>query len=192
MDRTPSPNRFCVKTDIVNRTELQALPVGVRSAEICVRQILGHHLGIPSRSRNRLSSPGKLNVIADGLSRQWEGQPRDIGLIDGSEWTVSEDWESNSGLINDLLLLSVFLEVVEAMLQLDQGKEVRSRKRARHQASQYQSRMRHEGGGKGVGSKAACRRRTLGTGCHQNCANGPHIQPKTPLATRADNAAPSV
>jgi len=32
--------------------------------------------------------PGKLNVIADGLSRQWEGQPRNIGLLDGSDWTV--------------------------------------------------------------------------------------------------------
>lgn len=35
--------------------------------------------------------PGKLNVIADGLSRQWEGQPRDEGMEDGSTWTVSED-----------------------------------------------------------------------------------------------------
>jgi hypothetical protein len=47
--------------------------------------------------------PGKLNVIADWLSRQWEGQPRDAGLQDGSEWTVSKDWEANSGLVNDIL-----------------------------------------------------------------------------------------
>ncbi|KIK32387.1 hypothetical protein CY34DRAFT_66878, partial [Suillus luteus UH-Slu-Lm8-n1] len=75
---------------------------------------------------------------------------------DGSEWTVSEDWEANSGLINDLLQVStgieesttsqllqrfteepVFQEVVEAMLEMDRGKEVRNRKRARHRATQY-------------------------------------------------------
>jgi hypothetical protein len=54
--------------------------------------------------------PGKLNVIVDRLSRQWEGQPRDIGLLDGSEWTVSEDWEANMGLINDLLQISTKIE----------------------------------------------------------------------------------
>jgi hypothetical protein len=47
--------------------------------------------------------PRKLNIIADGLSRQWEGQPRDAGLQDSSKWTVSEDWEANSGLVNDIL-----------------------------------------------------------------------------------------
>lgn len=53
---------------------------------------------------------GKLNVITDGLSRQWEGHPRDVGLLDGSEWTVSEDWEANTGLINDLLQISTNIE----------------------------------------------------------------------------------
>ena len=99
--------------------------------------------------------PGKLNVIADGLSRQWEGQPRNNGLQDDSEWTVSEDWESNTGLINDMLLISpvderianelckrfanesVFLEVVESILQIDSAKLLRDRKRARHRASQF-------------------------------------------------------
>jgi hypothetical protein len=100
--------------------------------------------------------PGKLNVIADGLSRQWEGQPRDAGIDDGSAWTVSEDWEASSGLINDLLLTEsmtqqepvsdlqkrfanepVFLEVVESILEVDSRKSLRDRKRARHRASQY-------------------------------------------------------
>ena len=101
--------------------------------------------------------PGKLNVVADGLSRQWEEQPRDNGALDGSEWTVNEDWESNTGIVNDLLCLStlttdhgetsqllqrfanepVFKEVIEAMLQIDQNTDVRNRRRARHRASQY-------------------------------------------------------
>ncbi|KAJ8585786.1 hypothetical protein M405DRAFT_712472, partial [Rhizopogon salebrosus TDB-379] len=93
--------------------------------------------------------------IADGLSRQWEGQPRNSGLQDDSEWTVSEDWEANTGLINDMLLISpvdeqiaknlckrfanesVFLEVVESILQMDSAKLLRDRKRARHRASQF-------------------------------------------------------
>ena len=44
--------------------------------------------------------PGKLNVVADGLSRMWEGLPCEEG--DGSEWTVSEDWESMQGLYNNI------------------------------------------------------------------------------------------
>jgi hypothetical protein len=35
--------------------------------------------------------PRKLNIIADGLSRQWEGQPRDIGLLDrASQYMIEE------------------------------------------------------------------------------------------------------
>jgi hypothetical protein len=100
--------------------------------------------------------PGKLNVIADGLSRQWEGQPRDIGLLDGSDWTVSEDWEASSGLVNDILFNSstiepqlisslqerfinepVFREVVESIAQLGTTGSLRDKKRAKHRASQY-------------------------------------------------------
>jgi hypothetical protein len=33
--------------------------------------------------------PGKLNVVADGISRKWENTPPIPG--DGSEWMVSED-----------------------------------------------------------------------------------------------------
>jgi hypothetical protein len=100
--------------------------------------------------------PGKLNVIADGLSQQWEGQLRDVGLNDESEWTVSEEWEANLGLTNDILLTEstaqqkpvsplqerfanepVFLEVVESILGMNEMKPLHDRKRAMHQASQY-------------------------------------------------------
>src|SRR6267154_4233092 len=100
--------------------------------------------------------PGKLNVIADGLSRQWEGQPRDIGLLDGSDWTVSEDWEARSGLVNDILFSTltiepqlimslqerfinepVFREVIESIAQLCSTGPLKDRKRAKHRASQY-------------------------------------------------------
>ena len=74
---------------------------------------------------------------------------------DGSHWTVSEDWEASTGLTHDIFLITdpsspeatnlrehfkdepLFLEVVEALLELDQGKEIRLRKRARHRASEY-------------------------------------------------------
>jgi hypothetical protein len=86
--------------------------------------------------------PGKLNVIADGLSRQWEGQPRNTGLRDGSDWTVSEDWEARSGLLNDILFTSsiepqlttslqerfakepIFREVVESIAQINSDKSL--------------------------------------------------------------------
>lgn len=50
---------------------------------------------------------GKLNVITDRLSQQWEGQPRDAGIEDGSSWIVSEDWGSERGLINDIQMTTV-------------------------------------------------------------------------------------
>ena len=97
--------------------------------------------------------PGRINVVADGLSRAAEGTPREEG--DGSEWTVSEDWEATAGLTHDLFHVAdagseemtalrerfrdvpMLLEVVEALLELDQGTSLRKRKRARHQASEY-------------------------------------------------------
>ncbi|TFY76260.1 hypothetical protein EWM64_g7752 [Hericium alpestre] len=49
--------------------------------------------------------PGKLNVIADGLSRKGEGLPHEAG--NGSNWTVNEDWEASRGLVNDVMTLAV-------------------------------------------------------------------------------------
>ena len=90
--------------------------------------------------------PGRVNFVADGLSRAHKGLPNEND--DGSQWTVSEDWESSTGLKHDIFLLTdptdpvvtqlrerfkeepIFLEVIEALLDLDQGKSVRTRKRA--------------------------------------------------------------
>ena len=44
--------------------------------------------------------PGRLNVVADGLSQASEGTKNEKG--DGSDWTVLEDWEANVGLIHDI------------------------------------------------------------------------------------------
>ena len=97
--------------------------------------------------------PGRVNLVADGLSRANEGLPNEEG--DGSEWTVSEDWETTTGLVHDVFYISdpasqeathlrerfkdepIFLEVVEALLELDQGKDAKLRRRARHRASEY-------------------------------------------------------
>ncbi|KAG2114290.1 uncharacterized protein F5147DRAFT_570641, partial [Suillus discolor] len=74
---------------------------------------------------------------------------------DGSTWTVSEDWETETGLINDILLTSmiyeqtvksllerftnkpIFLEVIESIAQVNSNKPLRDRKRAHHRASEY-------------------------------------------------------
>ena len=97
--------------------------------------------------------PGRINVVADGLSRANEGLPNEEG--DGSQWTVSEDWETATGLTHDIFYTTnpatpevvqlrerfknepIFSEVIDALLNLDHGKDVRLRKRARHRASEY-------------------------------------------------------
>ena len=97
--------------------------------------------------------PGRINVVADGLSRAAEGTPREEG--DSSEWTVSEDWEAAAGLTHNLFHVAdkdseevtklrerfkdvpMLLEVVDALLELDQGTSLRKWKRARRRASDY-------------------------------------------------------
>ena len=48
--------------------------------------------------------PGRINVVADGLSRASEGLPNEDN--DGSQWTVAEDWETITGLTHDVFLLT--------------------------------------------------------------------------------------
>ncbi|TFY79119.1 hypothetical protein EWM64_g4891 [Hericium alpestre] len=97
--------------------------------------------------------PGKLNVVADRLSHQSTGRARTVG--DGSEWSVSEDWEVSRGLVNDVLLLTapedpsvtilcerfadepLFHEVINALTARDQGSNVRDKRRARYHALEY-------------------------------------------------------
>jgi hypothetical protein len=81
--------------------------------------------------------PGRLNVVADGLSRASEGTGNESE--DGSEWTVSEDWEANVGLTHDIFFTTdasmpevaelwerfkeepIFAEVIDAILELNHG-----------------------------------------------------------------------
>jgi hypothetical protein len=98
--------------------------------------------------------PGRLNVVADGLSRKFVGIPKEDG--DGHEWTVSEDWEARTRLANDIFNIQtsqlestygalrtrfakekVFIEIVDSLLELDHGKSLKVRKRAKHKAKGY-------------------------------------------------------
>ena len=98
--------------------------------------------------------PGRLNVVADGLSRKFVNTPTEPG--DGHEWTVSEDWEARTKLANDILNVqvaqsetiysalrtrfkdeNVFLEIIDSILELDQGTSLRVRKRVKHKAKGY-------------------------------------------------------
>ncbi|KAI0324252.1 hypothetical protein GY45DRAFT_1230895, partial [Cubamyces sp. BRFM 1775] len=77
---------------------------------------------------------------------------------DGSEWTVCEDWEANTGLVNDVFQVMsntendddnvekllhrfreepVFVEVIQAIMNMDGDEDERKRRRARHRAEQY-------------------------------------------------------
>jgi transposase InsO family protein len=101
--------------------------------------------------------PGVTN-IADGLSRQYENSPRLPG--DGSEWTVSPDWETREGITNDVFGVDptptmvqiqprqaelrrrfegepLYLQVIDALEEIDGPWTLRSRIRAKHRASQY-------------------------------------------------------
>ena len=100
--------------------------------------------------------PGRLNMVADSLSCASEGTGNKSE--DGSEWTVSEDWETNTGLSHNIFHITdtsrpntpeiarlrerfknepIFAEVINAILELDNGVDLRQRKRARHRASEY-------------------------------------------------------
>ncbi|EIW61864.1 uncharacterized protein TRAVEDRAFT_95823, partial [Trametes versicolor FP-101664 SS1] len=93
--------------------------------------------------------------VADGLSRVGENAERVDG--DGSEWTVSEDWESNTGLVNDIFQVTdsssvddivdkllhrfreepLFVEVIHAIMNTTATTDERKAKRAKHRAEQY-------------------------------------------------------
>ena len=97
--------------------------------------------------------PGHINVMADGLSRAAKGTPREEG--DVSEWTVSKDWEATAGLTHDLFHVAdinlgevttlreqfknvpMLLEVIDALLKLDQGVSLQKQKCACHCVSEY-------------------------------------------------------
>jgi hypothetical protein len=120
---------------------------------------------------------GAENMVADVLSRVDKGKPKVHG--DGSEWTVSPDWEVRSGIINNLFTVGVegltylvmpvpegtmvlrerfkdeliYLQVIDALTEIDFGAGECKRKRARHRASQYfieEGKLWRLGGGTGV------------------------------------------
>ena len=97
--------------------------------------------------------PGCLNVVADGLSRQWDNTSH-TDEPDGSEWSVNPESETLSGLVNNMFTIDklspdnqdlhnrfqhepLFLEVIDAILNTDVNTPVRDRSRACHRAMQY-------------------------------------------------------
>ena len=48
--------------------------------------------------------PGQLNLVTDRSSRQWDGLLREGN--DGSKWTINEDWEDRTGIVNNILYVS--------------------------------------------------------------------------------------
>jgi hypothetical protein len=85
--------------------------------------------------------PGITN-IADGVSRQYEGTYKGCG--DGSEWMVSPDIDETIGIVQDLFQVGdlveaatlreqfanepLFLDVINALLELDHGIKLQERK----------------------------------------------------------------
>ena len=81
--------------------------------------------------------------MADELSRAKEGTAHEEQ--DGSEWTVSEDWEASVGLTHNIFYMPevhspettalrnrfkdepIFAEVIDAILELDQSSTLKIR-----------------------------------------------------------------
>jgi hypothetical protein len=113
--------------------------------------IMGHHI-IDCRHW-----PGRQNQAADGISRQFTHSPHIQG--DRHDWTVDPSWEANMGLAYDIWTTQldseqtnlrecfanklVFLDVIDAMNNIDHGKRVQDKRRARHHMLGYQIEKGH-------------------------------------------------
>jgi hypothetical protein len=105
------------------------------------------------------------NTAADLISRKFEGVEKEAG--DGHEWTVSPDWEANEGIVDDMFSVVVagaeeegvylvaslpvgtmalrerfkdeamYVEVLDAIFELDVGKTMKARRKAKHRAMGY-------------------------------------------------------
>jgi hypothetical protein len=126
---------------------------------------MGHHI-VDCRHK-----PGHLNQAADGISHQFTDNPGRKG--DGHEWTVNPSWAANTGLTDDIWPAQLdetqtnlrarfvneplFLEVIDAMHNIDHGKRVRDKRRARHRMLGYQidnGRLWQIGDGKSTRARA--------------------------------------
>jgi hypothetical protein len=75
-------------------------------------------------------------------------------LGDGHEWTVGEDWHTDTGLMHDLFQVTtpspeheklrkrfaaepMFMSILDVLLELDHGKSTRDQRRAQHRAKEY-------------------------------------------------------
>ena len=92
------------------------------------------------------------NNIADGISRQYEETPKEHG--DGSEWDICPDLDALTGVVQDLFQVAIptehldlythfvnepmFMHIIDALLELNHGTRIRDRKRAQHNAVNYQ------------------------------------------------------
>ncbi|KAH7918009.1 hypothetical protein BV22DRAFT_989198, partial [Leucogyrophana mollusca] len=90
--------------------------------------------------------------VSDGLSQQFVGRDNIPG--NGSEWTVSEDWETSRGIVNDLFHVgmedndyqklktrygseSLWMLMIDAILDRDHSMNIREKQHARHGAKGY-------------------------------------------------------
>lgn len=135
-------------------------PVEIETDCSALRDIIGQETMNPAHARWRNGIiahnivdvqhvPGKINVVADGISRMDEGKPRTD--TDGSSWSVSPDWEVSQGIVQDVLLTEVeedslrerfkdeplFLSILDAIQNVQLFKSERDQQRARHRATQY-------------------------------------------------------
>jgi hypothetical protein len=114
--------------------------------------------------------PGVTN-IADGISRQYESTGKTGN--DGSEYTVSPDWEKQAGLAYEVYCVTplpensalrerfksepLFLNVIDALEGISSSRNLREQKRAQHRALHYMiedSKLWYIAGGAGARARA--------------------------------------
>ena len=108
--------------------------------------IMGHHI-VDCRYQ-----PGRENQAPDCISCQFTDTPQVQG--DGHDWLVDPSWEANMQLAYDIWTIQldneqaglrerfanepIFLDVIDAMHNIDHGKHVRDKQRACHRMPGYQ------------------------------------------------------
>ena len=134
-------------------TDCQALRDVLLSDELNATHARWHDGVVSHHITDVRHIPGQINLVGDGISWKDEEQPHIDG--DGSSWSVAPDWEHARGLEYDLFSVTdansnvhrdlrqcfedepVFIEVVDAILGINDTTLESDRKRAKHRAEGY-------------------------------------------------------
>ena len=133
------------------KTDCQALRDHLLNDKISAMHARWRNTILDHNITNVHHRPGRLNTVADSLSCKYVNVPYEDG--DGHKWTVSENLEAWTGLVNNIMHVNkeplyeklherfedkkLFVDIIDTLLELDQEKSIRNKKRVRHRAEGY-------------------------------------------------------